>query len=334
MEISDIVKSGIGEIWVVCEGISRLSRNTLGLLSKARDLSNQAGKKMGVVLFAQPPVNSIWNLLTKYGVDSLYLFEDIAFSRIDEEIQSELLTRLVKKHNPEVLLLNATTQGRVIAARTASLLKTGLTADCTDLSIDSDGFLIQTRPAFGDRVLANIICPNSIPQMATVRPGSFVNSEIPMKHKIKLVLCPAEFSSSKIKILKTLFRGENTENLFDAEIVLAGGMGLGSQEAFLRLEKLARRLKVPVAATRAAVNEGFAPYDKQVGQSGQTIRPYLYIACGISGAVQHLAGIHGAKRIVAVNTDRHAPIFSHADYGVIMDCNEFIKRLEKSFFNE
>jgi electron transfer flavoprotein alpha subunit len=230
----------------------------------------------------------------------------------------------------------ATIRGRSIAPQTAALLDTGLTADCTDLHLE-DGLLIQTRPALGGNLMAQIICAAARPQMATVRPRGFPMPSLACQRQGEIVrILPEELFAGKT-LERTLERvateklSGNRKSLADAGIILAGGMGLGNRAGFCKLEALADAIGASVAASRAAVHAGFAPYSSQVGQTGVVVRPRLYVAFGISGAVQHMAGMSAAEYIVAVNTDRKAPIFRYAQLGLVGDAMETLDLLLGEF---
>jgi electron transfer flavoprotein alpha subunit len=227
------------------------------------------------------------------------------------------LAGIIRLLSPEIVLFNATIRGRAIAPAVAAILHTGLTADCTALAIDARGRFIQTRPTFGNRLMAEIICEKTRPQMASVRPGIFPDVILDEKRHGN-----AEFVSFEGagRIVREKYRTlEGTSSLQQAEIIFAAGKGVGSREGFQRLSEMALEIGAGVAASRAAVDNGFAPYSCQVGQTGIVVRPRLYIAVGISGSTQHLAGMNGAEKVAAINTDPKAPIFHYADYGIIGD---------------
>lgn len=310
------------EIWVFCEEKDHaLTANSRQLLGKARLLGAETGRLAAAVLFTEMAEDAAAQAAIAYGADRVYQW----VGSCPEEAQAGEIARLLGEERPWAFLFPATTTGTLVAAMLSVKLKTGLTAACTALSVEGD-FLCQTRPAFGGSLLADILCSHSLPQMATVQAGVFPMPSMEAGRSGRVTVLPV--AAGKGRILHKRIREMQTETpLEDAEIVLAGGMGLGSAEGFLLLEQAAKRLGAVPAASRAAVNAGFAPYAWQIGQSGKTIRPRLYIACGISGAVQHLAGIQGAGCIVAVNRDKKAPIFRHADIGIRTDCAAFLQKL-------
>ena len=248
----------------------------------------------------------------------------------DDDAYARQIAAAAERENPDIMLMAATGLGRSVFPRAAALLKTGLTADCTALRIEAGGALIQTRPAYGANLLAEVVCEKARPQMATVRPGVF---RAPARATGHIAGWTTAHSTAVIRSIRTdvtsfglvrllsrvEFAGTEGIDLADADIVVAGGKGVGSAEGFALLERLAFRLGGAVAASRSAVEAGYAPYARQVGQTGRTVRPKLYIACGISGSVQHLAGMSGAACVIAINADPEAPIFDHADYGIVGD---------------
>lgn len=310
------------EIWVFCEEKDHaLTPNSRQLLGKARLLAAETGRLAAAVLFTETAENAAAQAAIAFGADRVYHF----IGPCQEENWASEIANLLGEERPWAFLFPATATGTLVAAMLSIKLKTGLTAACTALCVEGD-YLCQTRPAFGGSLLADILCRHSLPQMATVQVGVF---PMPSAEKDRTgTVIPYPVSGSEGRILHKKIREMQMETpLEDARIVLAGGMGLGTAAGFLLLEQAAKRLGAVPAASRAAVNAGFAPYAWQVGQSGKTIRPKLYIACGISGAVQHLAGIQGAGCIVAVNRDKKAPIFDHADIGIQTDCLAFLRNL-------
>ncbi|MBQ9091542.1 MAG: electron transfer flavoprotein subunit alpha/FixB family protein [Anaerotignum sp.] len=313
-------KAYLSEIWVYCETREKeLTEGTKELLGKAKTLVQESGCIVAAVLFAGAE-----KAAAAFGADKIYRFHSCG-----EETQAKAILQQMEKGRPWAFLFPATSKGRMVAAMLSVHLKTGLTADCIELSVE-DGFLKQTRPAFGGSLMADILCRHSYPQMATVQRGVFPISEADFGKKAEIVKCPfAEKEISAVKVLKRNLKNKDEVFLNDAKIVLAGGMGLETKENFALLKQTAEKIGAVPAASRAAVNAGLVPYAWQVGQSGKTIRPEIYIACGISGAVQHLAGIQGAGCIIAVNTDRKAPIFDHADIGIVEDCVTFLQDLQE-----
>jgi len=293
------------------------------LLGKGKELA----KKLNESLFCVILGNNLKEQATEMGFycDKVYLYDnpELASFRIDP--YATIISNLAKKIKPSIILLGATPIGRSLAPRVAARLKTGLTADCTSLDIDAEGNLVQTRPAFGGNVMARIICPNSRPQMATVRYKIMRKAE---KSSIPGLIIDrvCKFSLDRVKILKSL-KMEEGVNIIDADVIVSGGKGLGRSEGFKLIKELADVLGGAVGASRAVVNEGWISHLHQIGLSGRTVRPKLYIACGISGAVQHLAGMKTSDTIAAINKDSSAPIFSLAHYGIVGDLYEVIPKV-------
>lgn len=310
-------KTYLSEIWVYCETREKeLTAGAKELLGKAAELAKEADCKVAAVLFS-----GVEKAAASFGAERIYRFHSCR-----EEEQAKVIQKQMGNGRPWAFLFPATAKGRMVSAMLSVKLKTGLTADCIELSVE-DGFLKQTRPAFGGSLMADILCRHSYPQMATVQNGVFPLPEEKYK-KAEVVKCFAsEKSAPMLKLLKKNVENKENLSLNDAKIVLAGGLGLETKENFDLLKQAAERIGAVPAASRAAVNAGLAPYSWQVGQSGKTIRPEIYIACGISGVVQHLAGIQGAGCIVAVNTDKKAPIFDHANIGIVEDCVAFLHSL-------
>jgi electron transfer flavoprotein alpha subunit len=264
-----------------------------------------------------------------YGADRVFLVDDPTLKAYRTVPYATQLSHLVRQYKPEIFLLGASSRGRDLAGAVATQVRTGLTADCTGLDIDPETRLLrQTRPAFGGNIMATIICPNYRPQMSTVRHRVF---EMPAPDparkgqivKVGPVLKEAQIASKVIDFLKQ----EGGVNLADAKIIVSGGRGVKGPEGFEPIRKLAEVLGGAVGSSRAAVDAGWIPYAHQVGQTGRTVRPDLYIACGISGAIQHLAGMSTAKVIVAINKDPEAPIFKVANYGIVGDLFQIVPAL-------
>lgn len=313
-------KGYIPEIWVYCENRGeKLTTGTKELLGKAWELARESGCLVAAVLFKK--VGRGAEDAIACGADKVY-----RYSACRNEVQAQTIAGQMEAGRPWAFLFPATSAGRMVAAQLSVQLKTGLTADCIQLSVE-DGYLKQTRPAFGGSLMADILCRHSYPQMATVQKGVFPLPKADISRKGEILLCNGNGAISPLRLLAKTTELKEEKNLNDAKIVLAGGLGLGSKKNFILLKQAAEKIGAVPAASRAAVNAGLAPYAWQVGQSGKTIRPSIYIACGISGAVQHLAGIQGAGCIVAVNPDKKAPIFDHADIGIVADGASFLRRL-------
>ena len=267
----------------------------------------------------------------EYPVDKVYVYDAPELANYDAERYCRVLTDVVREHKPEIFLAGATTTGRSFMSGVAINLYTGLTADCTGLEIGEDGLLRQTRPAYGGNIMATILCPYTRPQMATVRHKVFPTSCIRAEGRAEVVnLAPKPtLFSSRSKILDFVEHVGEKVNLVDADIIVSGGRGLGCPENFSIIRELADELGAAVGSSRAAVDAGWIPYAHQVGQTGKTVCPKIYIACGISGAVQHLAGMGSSDIIIAINKDPNAPIFGVATYGFVGDLLEVVPALTR-----
>ncbi len=333
-------KSKKPEVWVFIQHQdNKIHDTSLELLSKAKDLAKDLnGLSAGVILGDN--LKEAVDELSSYGVDKVYIARDKKLNDYHTLAYTKALEGLVKDHNPQIFLFGATVTGRDLAPRVASTLKVGLTADCTDLQIgdhtargeEFKNLLFQIRPAFGGNIVATIINPKTRPQMATVREGV-------MKMPEKNGNGNAEITEFIPKLTDDLFVvktkeiniTERTVNLKGAHIVVAGGAGVGSKENFSLIKELAHVLGAEVAASRAAVDSDYVHHDHQVGQTGTTVRPKLYIACGISGAIQHIAGMAESGKIIAINKDPNAPIFQIAHYGIVGDIGDVIPKLIKAY---
>jgi len=302
------------------------------MAGKGRQLADQLGVALTACVLGSD-VEPIAQEAIAYGADRVFLVDDPTLSSYRTDPYAAVMVDLVEHYKPEILIMGASSRGRDLAGSIATRLVTGLTADCTGLEIDPETRqLKQTRPAFGGNIMATILCPNHRPQMATVRHRVF---EVPGKdgsHEGQIVRERALMVEDEIaaKVIGFLSEEENV-NLADARIIVSGGRGVKGPEGFEPIRELAQVLGGAVGASRAAVDAGWIPYAHQVGQTGRTVRPDLYIACGISGAIQHLAGMRTAKVIVAINRDPEAPIFEVAHYGIVGDLFEVVPALTESF---
>jgi electron transfer flavoprotein alpha subunit len=300
------------------------------LIGAGRKLADARGCELSVVVLGHD-LEALGEELAKYPVDKVYLYDHPKLARYRPEPYARVLANMSRRYKPEIVLAGATTIGRGFLSRVAVDLYTGLTADCTGLEIGEDGLLYQTRPAFGGNIMATILCPYTRPQMATVRhkvmsaalPGDAVRAEIVHETPVEQLL------SSKVEILDFIADVTQKVNLVDADVIVSGGRGMGKPENFALLQELADAIGGAVGASRAAVDAGWMPYPHQVGQTGKTVCPKIYIACGISGAVQHLAGMSSSDCIIAINKDKDAPIFQVADFGFVGDVLEIIPELIK-----
>ncbi len=271
--------------------------------------------------------------LISYGADNVYLVDHPSLQRFNDESYADIFTQLISRYKPEIVLMGATTYGRSLGPRVASRLNTGLTADCTQLEIDTERrLLLQTRPAFGGNLMATIICPDHRPQMSTVRP-KVMKALDPDPSRVGEIIRPDVDIplDTRVKVLETVTTLCEKVNLTEADIIVSGGRGLGDPGNFALVEELAQILGGAVGASRAVVDAGWVDYSHQVGQTGKTVGPKVYFACGISGAVQHLAGMSSSDTIIAINKDPDAPIFKVATFGITGDVVEVLKALISEF---
>lgn len=326
--------SSYKDVWIVVEyekkGVSHVA---LELLGKGRELADKLGSRLAAVVLGES-VSRLTDELFAHGADLAYVVEHPSLREYRTDPFVETAAHLVRKYKPEIVLMGATTTGRDFAGALATEIGTGLTADCTGLEIDAaTRNLIQTRPAFGGNIMAQIVCKRHRPQMATVRPKVM---ELPSRRdgrkgqvvKDNVALNEESFMT---KVLEFVQEEGMTVNLADANVIVSGGRGLQDPANFKVVEELARVLGGAVGASRAAVDAGWIPYPHQVGQTGKTVRPKLYIACGISGAIQHLAGMQTSDIIVAINKDPDAPIFKVAAYGIVADLFKVVPLLTEKF---
>ncbi len=332
----------LGNVWVFIEqegGV--IAEVSLELVSKARELADRLGTQVGALLLGDKLEKCV-DTLYSYGADIVYLAEDSRLEPFTVQPYSKVIMDLILEYKPNILLFGATYKGRELGPRVASEKLAGLTADCTELEIDDfedkvnkqsyTDKLMQIRPAFGGNIIATIVNTWDDPQMATVREGVMkLNDPDPSRTgklvKVKPALTDAE---CVIKVVERV-REEKEVNLKAARIIVAGGYGVGSKDNFKLIYDLAEALGGEVGASRAAVDAGWIDHDHQVGQTGVTVRPVLYIACGISGSVQHRAGMDDSKKIIAINTDPDAPILSVAHYSIVGDLNDVIPKMIKAF---
>jgi electron transfer flavoprotein alpha subunit/NAD-dependent dihydropyrimidine dehydrogenase PreA subunit len=310
------------------------SKVSLELLGKARGLAHEYSKlgktQLVTAILIGYELDDLADQLIPYGADHVIIVKDEPFRMYRTDIYTKAIVQIAREKKPEILLFGATPQGRDLAPRVANRLRTGLTADCTALEICAEeGILLQTRPAFGGNIMATIVCPHNRPQMATVRPG--VMKQYPKdrqrtgtKEVMTIDLDEKDFI---IRVLDIIATTKKHVKLEEARIIVAGGHGVNNPQGFKILEALAAELGAEVGASRAAVDAGWIGQEHQIGQTGKTVRPDLYIACGISGAIQHLAGMSQSQHIIAINTDRKASIVSAADVTFIGDLFQVVPRL-------
>lgn len=318
------------EIWVFAEQRDgKMESVVYELLSKGTELAAKSGFTLAAVVLSEngaPFAQELFN----YGAKKVYTLDAPQFAYYQNDYYSAAFCKAVRDLQPEITLFGATTIGRSFAPTVASILHTGLTADCTQLDFDTEnGILLQTRPAFGGNIMATITCPNHRPQMSTVRANVFRKNRISDNETGEIVSLPVDLSGvpCRMKRLSEVREGGADVNLAEAKIIVSGGRGLGAPEKFDLIRELARELGAGVGASRATVDAGWISHLHQVGQTGKTVCPKLYIAVGISGAIQHLAGMQSSDTIVAINKDGTAPIFEVADIGIVGDLNEVVPEL-------
>ncbi|APG26936.1 electron transfer flavoprotein subunit alpha [Syntrophotalea acetylenivorans] len=305
------------------------------LLGEGRKLADTLGMSLCAVLIGHDIQKQV-TALTSRGADRVHLVDRAELAYFQDEPYANVLSELVRRHKPAILLYGATSIGRSLAPRVAVAVNAGLTADCTGLSIVPEtGDLLQTRPTFGGNIMATIISPDNRPQMATVRHKVMKEAEVVEGHNGEIVLekIASELLRSRTRRLRFEPEQETTMNIAEANIIVSGGRGLQKPENFKLIRDLAEVLGAGVGSSRAAVDAGWIPYSHQVGQTGKTVCPKIYIACGISGQIQHLAGMSSSDLIIAINKDPDAPIFKFANYGLVGDLFTIVPLLTKEFKN-
>jgi len=339
------MKNTQGEVWVFAEQEEgKLSEVPFELLGKARELADRLGVKVGAVLMGSG-VESLAKPLFEGGADVVHLVDDPELKVFRNKAYRHAMVELVKEVNPQIVIFGATHMGRDLAPAVASALKCGLTADCTDLQIgdytdkktgeEFKDVLMQIRPAFGGNIIATIVNARNWPQMATVREGVMKPLQRGTGNGERVtgtvVRHGAHLDGIDIPVeVVDIVRKVSSVNLKGARIIVCGGAGVGSKENFKLLHDLAAALGGAVGGSRAAVDLGYCEHERQIGQTGVTVRPALMISCGVSGAVQHLAGMKDSAKIIAINTDKDAPIFQVAHYGIVGDLNVVIPKLIKA----
>lgn len=321
-------------IWVFIEQKNgKIQSVAYELLGKAQELAGKLKCPVSGVLIGNNLDDQLDELIW-HGADNLYLIQAAQLTHFQDEPYTNILVELINKYKPEIVLCGATAIGRSLISRVAVRINAGLTADCTGLDIDPDKkILLQTRPAFGGNIMATIVTPNHRPQMSTVRHKVMQPMAADKKRKGKIIRESFDGSlyASRTKLIDIIEEIESLVNLAEADIIVSGGRGIGGKENFKILEELAAVLGAAVGSSRAAVDAGWMPYSHQVGQTGRTVAPKIYIACGISGQIQHLVGMQSSKIIVAINKDAEAPIFKVATYGIVGDLFQIVPALTKQF---
>lgn len=306
------------------------------LLGEGRKLADEIGTQLCAILLGKD-VAGLADELIRYGADKVYLAEHPLLENFTTDAHTKVISDAIEEYKPEILLYGATHIGRDLAPRVAARVNTGLTADCTKLEIDpEDKKIMQTRPAFGGNLMATIVCPNHRPQMSTVRPGVMQKLELDDSRTGEIIHVNVRLEDSDVrtKVLDIVKSVKEVVSLTDTEVIVAGGRGLGSAEGFDVIKKLADAMGGVVGASRAAVDAGWIDHSHQVGQTGTTVKPKIYVACGISGAIQHLAGMQSSDTIIAINKNPRAPIFEVADYGLTGDLFEIVPMITEAYENE
>ena len=320
-------------VWVFAEQREgELQKVSLELLGEGRKIANKLGVKLTALLLGKD-IKGLANTLGENGADEVIVCDNALLEHYTTDGYTKVICDLANERKPGILFIGATFIGRDLGPRVAARLSTGLTADCTQLDVVvENGDLLATRPAFGGNLMATIACPDHRPQMATVRPGVFAkveekNSNFKVE-EVKVNLTEADIRTKVVEIVKET---KEVVDISEANFIVAGGRGMGSKENFEKLHELAEVLEGSVAASRGAVDKGWIERDYQVGQTGKTVRPNIYIACGISGAIQHAAGMQDSDMIIAINKDETAPILKIADYAIVGDINKVLPELIAQF---
>lgn len=320
-------------VWVFGEQANGVPADVaLELLGEGRKLANELHETLSAVLIGDQ-VEDAAKTLIAHGADKVYLVDDPSLKNFNDESYADIFVQLIQEYKPEIVLMGATTYGRSLAPRVSSRINTGLTADCTKLEIDPEKKILrQTRPAFGGNLMATIICPNHRPQMSTVRP-KVMKPLPPDDSRIGEIVRPDVTipADLKTRVLKVVSELCEMVSLTEADIIVSGGRGIGDPKNFAMIEELARTLGGAVGASRATVDAGWIEYSHQVGQTGKTVGPKVYFACGISGAVQHLAGMSSSDTIIAINKNPDAPIFKVANFGIVGDVLQVVPALISEF---
>lgn len=321
-------------VWVFMEtledaGAVKMRGVGYELLSKGRELANTLGEELCAVIIGHGFADN-YAEISSYGADKIYAVSETYLKEYNTDAYSQILISLIKKHKPSTVLFPSTYVGRDLAPRISAEIHVGLTADCTGLSINAERNLVQTRPAFGGNIMADILTPNHRPQMATVRPNVMKKNITAPGAKANVIneVVSLNPKINRVKILKKHIEETGAADKLDAaRVVVSGGRGVKTAEGFAMLGALAQKLGGAVGASRAAVDLGLKPKDRQVGQSGVTVSPKLYVACGISGAVQHVVGMENSDTIIAINKDPRAPIFNICKIGLVGDVNQILPRV-------
>lgn len=327
-------KADFNGVWVFAEQREgQLQKVSLELLGEGRKIADKLGSKLTALLIGNK-VDGLVEDLSRHGADEVLVVDSPELENYTTDGYTKAICELANAKKPNIIFIGATFIGRDLGPRVAARLETGLTADCTSLDVDVEsGDLLATRPAFGGNLMATIVCPDHRPQMATVRPGVF--EKLPLGENdatVENIEVKFDANDIRTKIVEIVKEHKDIVDISEANVLVAGGRGVGSEENFNMLKELAEVMNGSIAASRAAVEKGWVDKDYQVGQTGKTVRPNIYVACGISGAIQHAAGMQESDMIIAINKDANAPIMKLADYAIVGDVNkvvpEFIAQLK------
>ena len=314
-----------GGVWVLAEQSGgQLQEVSLELVSEGRKLADKLGEPLGAVV-AGSDIAELAEPLAQRGADKVWLLDSPRLATYSPELYTDALARLIESNHPSIVLSGDTSIGQDLAPRLAARLKAGLVTECTALSLNEEGLVVQTKPSYAGKASSTVVCPEVRPQMATVKPGVMDMGVPAPSRTAEVIKIVPEFSGEpRTRVIDFIKADPKTVSITEAELVVAGGGGAGSVENWHLVEELADALGASLVATRIAVDAGWVTSDRQVGQTGKTVSPRLYIACGISGAIQHTMGMKDSKLIIAINKDRNAPIFKLADVKVIGDLVEIV----------
>lgn len=314
-----------GVLIFVEQRFNEIQNVSLELLGKGRKIADELGVKLIAAVLGNN-VDKHSKLLIEFGADKVLVMNHKSLELYSTEPYTQGMVQALESEKPEIVLFGATSIGRDLAPRVSARIQTGLTADCTSLDISEDRTLLMTRPAFGGNIMATIICPDHRPQMSTVRSGVMTKMERDSNRHGEIVIFPVKIENNNqfVEILSFEKETEEKQDIQEATVLVSGGRGVGSAENFALLHNLAEEIGGLVSASRAAVDSGWMDHERQVGQTGKTVRPNLYIACGISGAIQHVAGMEEADLIIAINKDKGAKIFEVADLGAVGDIHKIL----------
>ncbi|WP_443716497.1 FAD-binding protein [Ruminococcus bromii] len=317
-------------VWVVAEieeSTNSFKKVSFELTSEARKLADKLGQELAVVCVCEEEPKGMQESFKELGCDKIYVVQNAGLGSYDTEKYAEVVTELIRKYQPEIVLYAATEDGRDLAPRVSARLQVGLTADCTSLDIDDKKQLLQIRPTYGGSIIASIVTPNHRPQMASVRPNVFAVNRRPsdcVEVVYETIPLP---SKTRVEHIEDRQKAVVYKNVSEATVIVGVGYGIGSLENVELVHKLCKKMGAAVGGTRKVVDEGWLPFDVQIGQTGKTIAPDLYIACGISGALQHTIGVRNAKKIIAINNDPAAPIFKMCDVAMLGDVGQVLRAL-------